>query len=387
MTPEQQAKLFEEFTQADATTAQRFGGTGLGLAITRKLARMMGGDVTVTSEPGKGSAVYSAPAGRRAILTSRADELFRLRSNAPNGGDQRLELDRFHIELIASRGNGLLALAIQPGSPSLPGAPARPPGVCPAPAARLAARAPSQCPPRSECYRIDAPERTSRSAIRRHMQCSNLASALAACLRFRSYQAGRRTVNTEPLPGSLATVTSPPIMRASLRVMASPSPVPPKRCAVEASAWVNSSNSFACCSAVMPMPVSETAKLDAVAAIAHLARRKLDLALLGELAGIAQQVEQDLPQPHGVHGECAEVLLSVHDEAVLVLLGKLSRGADNLIDERRQLHGLRIELKFPGLDLRQVEYLIDKAKKVGTQRGSRAAAAPVPFPCRSAPRS
>jgi adenylate cyclase len=55
MTAEQQAKLFEEFSQAEAATAQRFGGTGLGLAITRKLARMMGGDVTVTSEPGKGS--------------------------------------------------------------------------------------------------------------------------------------------------------------------------------------------------------------------------------------------------------------------------------------------------------------------------------------------
>jgi adenylate cyclase len=55
MTAEQQAKLFEEFTQAEASTAQRFGGTGLGLAISRKLARMMGGDVTVTSEPGKGS--------------------------------------------------------------------------------------------------------------------------------------------------------------------------------------------------------------------------------------------------------------------------------------------------------------------------------------------
>ena len=55
MTAEQQTKLFEEFSQADATTAQRFGGTGLGLAITRKLARMMGGDVTVASESGKGS--------------------------------------------------------------------------------------------------------------------------------------------------------------------------------------------------------------------------------------------------------------------------------------------------------------------------------------------
>jgi len=64
MTPEQLAKMFQEFSQADATTAQRFGGPGLGLAITRKLARMMGGDVTVTSEPGKGSAfAVRLPAG------------------------------------------------------------------------------------------------------------------------------------------------------------------------------------------------------------------------------------------------------------------------------------------------------------------------------------
>jgi adenylate cyclase len=55
MTAEQKAKLFEEFNQADSSTARQYGGTGLGLAITRKLARMMGGDVTVTSQPGKGS--------------------------------------------------------------------------------------------------------------------------------------------------------------------------------------------------------------------------------------------------------------------------------------------------------------------------------------------
>ncbi|HKF09358.1 MAG TPA: ATP-binding protein [Xanthobacteraceae bacterium] len=56
---EQQAKLFQDFTQADSLTARRYGGTGLGLALSRKLARMMGGDVTVTSEPGKGS-VFTA---------------------------------------------------------------------------------------------------------------------------------------------------------------------------------------------------------------------------------------------------------------------------------------------------------------------------------------
>jgi len=55
MTPEQLAKLFQEFTQADASTARQFGGTGLGLAITQKLSRMMGGDVAVTSQAGKGS--------------------------------------------------------------------------------------------------------------------------------------------------------------------------------------------------------------------------------------------------------------------------------------------------------------------------------------------
>jgi signal transduction histidine kinase len=76
MTPDQVQRLFQEFTQADASTTRKYGGTGLGLALSQKLARLLGGRIEAESRPGVGSTfTLRLPATLPADVPARAAEM------------------------------------------------------------------------------------------------------------------------------------------------------------------------------------------------------------------------------------------------------------------------------------------------------------------------
>jgi PAS domain S-box-containing protein len=85
MTPEQQAKLFQSFTQADASTTRKYGGTGLGLVITQQFCQLMGGDIQVTSVAGAGTTfTIRLPVGGAFPLGNRVQPLPELTSHNGN---------------------------------------------------------------------------------------------------------------------------------------------------------------------------------------------------------------------------------------------------------------------------------------------------------------
>ena len=120
LTPEQQTRLFQPFVQADGSTTRKYGGTGLGLAICRQLVGLMGGDIGIESEPGRGSTFWftaalplqeaaptviphrAALAGLRALIVD---------DNATNRDILARQLAAWRVESAATTG-GEMALAM-----------------------------------------------------------------------------------------------------------------------------------------------------------------------------------------------------------------------------------------------------------------------------------
>ena len=96
MSEQQMSQLFSEFTQADGSTTRRYGGTGLGLSITRRLIHMMGGDIAVESQPGRGSCFRITLPVEPARLLGGAQVEPRLRPTA----DASQRLDGLRVLLV-----------------------------------------------------------------------------------------------------------------------------------------------------------------------------------------------------------------------------------------------------------------------------------------------
>ena len=172
-----------------------------------------------------------------------------------------------------------------------------------------------------------------------------------------------RELKVEPLPGpSLSAHIRPPISSARRRLIARPRPVPPYLRVVLESACENDWNRRPMPSALRPMPVSRTRKRQhrALARERLAAHRDDDLAALGELDRVGEQVEQDLAQPGHVAADRRRHVALEDVGDVETLLGRARADqVERRLDALAQVERMRLDVHPPGLDLREVEDVVD----------------------------
>ena len=172
-----------------------------------------------------------------------------------------------------------------------------------------------------------------------------------------------------PMPGSLSTPIRPPIISTSLAEIARPSPVPPNRRVVEPSACSNGSKIACSFSAGMPMPVSAIREAEDDPVNAGLLQRDSDddLALLGELDGVADQVDQDLAQPAGVADQrVGDIGGDPAGQLQALGVRRSARVCSVSFHGFAQRERCRVEAELAGLDLGEIEDVVDdRQQRIG----------------------
>ncbi len=184
--------------------------------------------------------------------------------------------------------------------------------------------------------------------------------------------ASRRATNrnVEPFPGSLSKEIVPPISSASLREIARPSPVPPKRRVVELSPCRNDSKSEAARSGEMPIPVSRTVTTRSTVrsgrdgSLGARADRNGHFAGIGELHRVPDEVHDDLLHAGDVAEERdRNAVVHVERQLEAFLLGALREDVDRPFEARADLERSSLQAHPPRLDLREVEDVVDEAQE------------------------
>ena len=141
--------------------------------------------------------------------------------------------------------------------------------------------------------------------------------------------------------------------------------MPPYLLAVVEEAWENSWNSLPICSGVMPMPVSVTASvIQSRPFSCPWCASMVMVPLFGELVGVAHEVQQRLPQPHLVGMHRPDRSVAMDRDLVGVLRRQRFDGLDDIVDQRRERESFEMKLHPPGLDLGEVEDVVDQGEQV-----------------------